>query len=82
MVNQSYSVVEWVKFINQCLFFNSLDVGYHTLIRFYDRDMLLHREFFKELRELLREGVSMLKMFMNGRYIRGVEEVVNLDETG
>lgn len=44
--------------------------------------MLLHREFFKELRELLREGVSMLKMFMNGRYIRGVEEVVNLDETG
>ncbi|XP_027182730.1 protein lap4 [Coffea eugenioides] len=49
---------------------------------FDERDVSLHGEFLKELRELLGEGVSVPRMFVKGRYVGGVDEVVNLNETG
>ncbi|KAA8520968.1 hypothetical protein F0562_011641 [Nyssa sinensis] len=49
---------------------------------FDERDVSLHGEFLKELRELLGEGVSVPRLFLMGRYVGGVEEVVGLNETG
>uniref|UniRef100_A0A5B7BMU2 Putative glutaredoxin domain-containing cysteine-rich protein 1 n=1 Tax=Davidia involucrata TaxID=16924 RepID=A0A5B7BMU2_DAVIN len=49
---------------------------------FDERDVSLHGEFLNELRDLLGEGVSVPRMFVKGRYVGGVEEVVSLNETG
>lgn len=49
---------------------------------FDERDVSLHGEFLNELRELLGEGVSVPRMFVKGSYLGGVDEVVNLNETG
>ncbi|KAF3663896.1 putative RNA polymerase II transcriptional coactivator KELP-like [Capsicum annuum] len=50
---------------------------------FDERDVSLHGEFRQELKELLGEGedASVPRLFVKGRYIGGVEEVVNLNET-
>ncbi|CAN4077548.1 unnamed protein product [Withania somnifera] len=50
---------------------------------FDERDVALHGEFRQELKELLGEGenASVPRLFVKGRYIGGVEEVVNLNET-
>ncbi|KAL5719105.1 hypothetical protein ACHQM5_011929 [Ranunculus cassubicifolius] len=49
---------------------------------FDERDVSLHGEFLSELRELLGEGVSVPRLFIKGRYIGGVNEVVELNELG
>lgn len=49
---------------------------------FDERDVSLHGEFLKELREMVGEGVSVPRMFVKGRYVGGVDEVVKLNETG
>ncbi|KAL3499206.1 hypothetical protein ACH5RR_038299 [Cinchona calisaya] len=49
---------------------------------FDERDVSLHGEFLNELRELLGEGVAVPRMFVKGRYLGGVDEVVNLNEEG
>ncbi|KAK2991435.1 hypothetical protein RJ640_019081 [Escallonia rubra] len=49
---------------------------------FDERDVSLHGEFLAELKELVGEGASVPRMFLKGRYIGGVEEVVGLNETG
>ncbi|KAI5655315.1 hypothetical protein M9H77_32502 [Catharanthus roseus] len=51
---------------------------------FDERDVSLHGEFLSELKEVLEDvgGGSVPRMFVKGRYIGGVEEVVNLNETG
>ncbi|OVA08220.1 Glutaredoxin [Macleaya cordata] len=48
---------------------------------FDERDVSLHGEFLNELRELLGEGVSVPRLFVKGRYIGGVDEVVELNES-
>lgn len=50
---------------------------------FDERDVALHGEFRQELKELLGDGEegSVPRLFVKGRYIGGVEEVVNLNET-
>ncbi|KAK4365514.1 hypothetical protein RND71_016872 [Anisodus tanguticus] len=50
---------------------------------FDERDVALHGEFRQELKELLGEGedASVPRLFVKGRYIGGVEVVVNLNET-
>ncbi|MCD7450901.1 hypothetical protein HAX54_008961 [Datura stramonium] len=48
---------------------------------FDERDVALHGEFRQELKELLGEDASVPRLFVKGRYIGGVEEVVNLNET-
>ncbi|XP_031259802.1 uncharacterized protein LOC116117963 [Pistacia vera] len=48
-----------------------------------ERDVSLHGEFLKELRELLgEEEASVPRVFMKGRYVGGVEELSELNETG
>ena len=55
---------------------------------FDERDVSLHGEFLKELRELVGEGEgegeggSVPRLFIKGRYIGGVKEVVELNELG
>jgi glutaredoxin len=49
---------------------------------FYERDVSLHGEFLNELRDLTGEGVSVPRVFIKGRYIGGVDEVVELNESG
>lgn len=49
---------------------------------FDERDVSLHGEFLTELRELLGESTKPPRLFVKGRYIGGVEEVVELNETG
>ncbi|KAL0016031.1 hypothetical protein SO802_003100 [Lithocarpus litseifolius] len=49
-----------------------------------ERDVSLHSEFRTELKELLGESdsVSVPRVFVKGRYIGGVEELVELNESG
>ncbi|KAL4570651.1 hypothetical protein LXL04_026310 [Taraxacum kok-saghyz] len=47
-----------------------------------ERDVSLHGEFRTQLKELLGELVSVPRMFVKGRYIGGVDEIVGLNETG
>lgn len=51
---------------------------------FDERDVALHGGFLSELRELLagEETVRVPRLFVKGRYVGGVEEVVGLNETG
>lgn len=49
---------------------------------FDERDVSLHGEFLSELKELLGEGTSVPRVFVKGRYVGGVEELVELDESG
>ncbi|KAG6791580.1 hypothetical protein POTOM_000703 [Populus tomentosa] len=56
-------------------------VLYTTSLR-GERDVSLHGEFLNELRDLTGEGVSVPKVFIKGRYIGGVDEVVELNESG
>ncbi|KAL9406617.1 hypothetical protein Peur_003589 [Populus x canadensis] len=48
---------------------------------FYERDVSLHGEFVNELRDLTGEGMSVPRVFIKGRYIGGVDEVVELNES-
>lgn len=47
-----------------------------------ERDVSMHLEFLNELRELMDRVVSVPRMFIKGRYIGGIEEVVKLHEDG
>ncbi|KAJ6852690.1 uncharacterized protein M6B38_254055 [Iris pallida] len=47
-----------------------------------ERDVSLHGEFLKEVRELVGEGAAVPRLFVMGRYIGGAEEVAELNETG
>lgn len=49
---------------------------------FDERDVALHSGFLNELREMLGEGVSVPRLFVKGRYVGGVEEVVGMNEMG
>lgn len=47
-----------------------------------ERDVALHGEFLKELKELLGDEATVPRMFVKGRYIGGADEVVVLNEMG
>ncbi|KAG1335012.1 drebrin-like [Cocos nucifera] len=47
-----------------------------------ERDVSLHGDYLKEVRELVGEGAAVPRLFIRGRYVGGVEEVVELGETG
>ncbi|KAH7435051.1 hypothetical protein KP509_06G046800 [Ceratopteris richardii] len=47
-----------------------------------ERDVSMHLDFLNELRELMGRVVSVPRMFIKGRYIGGIEEVVKLHEDG
>ncbi|KAM5572099.1 hypothetical protein ABKV19_012259 [Rosa sericea] len=47
-----------------------------------ERDVALHGEFLTELKGLLGEGLGVPRVFVKGRYVGGVEEVVELNESG
>lgn len=47
-----------------------------------ERDVALHGEFLSELKGLIGEGLGVPRVFVKGRYIGGVEEVVELNESG
>lgn len=49
---------------------------------FDERDVALHGEYLKELKELVGEEGRVPRMFVKGRYVGGMEEVVELNETG
>ncbi|KAK6935549.1 Glutaredoxin [Dillenia turbinata] len=51
-------------------------------IVFDERDVALHGEFLRELKELVGEHASVPRLFVKGRYVGGVEEVVELNESG
>ncbi|KAE9614061.1 hypothetical protein Lal_00016572 [Lupinus albus] len=57
----------------------------HRVI-FDERDVSLHGEFLKEVKELLEGveegGVVLPKVFVKGRYVGGLNELVELNETG
>ncbi|XP_050376315.1 uncharacterized protein LOC126793744 [Argentina anserina] len=47
-----------------------------------ERDVSLHGEFLTELKGLLGEGLGVPRVFVKGRYVGGVDEVVELNESG
>ncbi|CAD5185425.1 unnamed protein product [Musa acuminata subsp. malaccensis] len=47
-----------------------------------ERDVSLHGEFLREVRELVGEELAVPRLFIRGRYVGGVDEVVELSETG
>ncbi|MCO5584843.1 hypothetical protein L7F22_038775 [Adiantum nelumboides] len=47
-----------------------------------ERDVSMHLEFLNELRELMGRVASVPRMFIRGRYVGGIEEVVKLHEDG
>ena len=47
-----------------------------------ERDVSLHLEYRNELRELLQKVVTVPRLFINGRYIGGVEKISTLVEQG
>ncbi|PRQ17359.1 putative thioredoxin-like protein [Rosa chinensis] len=47
-----------------------------------ERDVSLHGEFLTELKGLVGEGLGVPRVFVKGRYVGGVEEVVELNESG
>ncbi|XP_017973884.1 PREDICTED: uncharacterized protein LOC18606733 isoform X2 [Theobroma cacao] len=49
---------------------------------FDERDVSLHGEFLNELRSILGKEASVPRVFVKGRYVGGVEEVSELDESG
>ncbi|KAJ3694503.1 hypothetical protein LUZ60_009983 [Juncus effusus] len=51
-------------------------------IKLQERDVSLHGEYLKEIKELVEEGVTVPRLFMRGRYIGGIDEVIELAETG
>ena len=53
----------------------------HTVI-FDERDVSLHGEYLKELKELVEEQVPLPRVFVKGRYVGGVDELVELNESG
>ncbi|XP_050230416.1 uncharacterized protein At3g28850 [Mercurialis annua] len=68
------------KTFDDCNRVRSLLEG-HTVL-FDERDVALHGGFLNELRELLGEEVSLPRVFVKGRYIGGVDHVVELNELG
>ncbi|QCD85144.1 uncharacterized protein At5g39865 [Vigna unguiculata] len=49
---------------------------------FDERDVSLHGEFLREVKELVGEAVALPRVFVKGRYVGGLEELVELNETG
>ncbi|XP_020597483.1 glutaredoxin domain-containing cysteine-rich protein CG12206 isoform X2 [Phalaenopsis equestris] len=47
-----------------------------------ERDVSLHGDYLKQVRELVGEGVVVPRLFVAGRYVGGVQDVVELAETG
>ncbi|KAF3787538.1 Uncharacterized protein EJ110_NYTH17516 [Nymphaea thermarum] len=54
--------------------------GYRVTVD--ERDVSLHLDYLTELRELLGEEVFVPRLFIKGRYVGGVEEMVDLNERG
>ncbi|KAG6480469.1 uncharacterized protein LOC122018646 [Zingiber officinale] len=59
---------------------HALDAG----VTVDERDVSLHGEFLREVRELVgeEEEAAVPRLFVRGRYVGGVEKVVELSETG
>lgn len=57
---------------------HALDAG----VTMDERDVSLHGEFLREVRELAGEEAAVPRLFVRGRYVGGVKEVVELSETG
>ncbi|KAJ7551763.1 hypothetical protein O6H91_06G027500 [Diphasiastrum complanatum] len=51
-------------------------------VRIDERDVSMHSEYKRELRELLGVSVSLPRLFIKGKYIGGVEEIMRLHEDG
>ncbi|RDX85467.1 hypothetical protein CR513_33342, partial [Mucuna pruriens] len=49
---------------------------------FDERDVSLHGGFLKEVKELVGEAVALPRVFVKGRYVGGVDELVELNESG
>ncbi|OWM72146.1 hypothetical protein CDL15_Pgr018029 [Punica granatum] len=49
---------------------------------FDERDVALHGEFRTELKELFGEAATVPQVFVKGRHLGGVDELVELNETG
>ncbi|XP_078174483.1 uncharacterized protein LOC144568121 [Carex rostrata] len=47
-----------------------------------ERDVSLHSEYLKEMKELAGEDAVVPRLFIRGRYIGGIEEVMDLADTG
>lgn len=47
-----------------------------------ERDVSLHGEYLKEMKELAGEEAVVPRLFIRGRYIGGVDEVIDLADTG
>ncbi|XP_078429122.1 glutaredoxin family protein [Wolffia australiana] len=54
----------------------------HGLAELDERDVSLHAEFLKELRELLGEEALVPRLFVMGRYVGGVEKIEEFNEIG
>ncbi|KAK7358505.1 hypothetical protein VNO77_00434 [Canavalia gladiata] len=47
-----------------------------------ERDVSLHGDFLRELKELVEEGMSLPRVFVKGRYLGGLDELMELNESG
>ncbi|EEF43379.1 uncharacterized protein LOC8286244 [Ricinus communis] len=68
------------KTFEDCNRVRSLLEGHRVV--FDERDVSLHGDFLNELRELLGEEASVPRVFVKGRYFGGVDNVIELNETG
>ncbi|KAJ7567664.1 hypothetical protein O6H91_01G001200 [Diphasiastrum complanatum] len=51
-------------------------------VKMDERDVSMHSDFKRELKDLLGKSVSLPRLFIKGRYVGGVEEVMLLNEDG
>ncbi|KAJ7282131.1 hypothetical protein O6H91_Y360000 [Diphasiastrum complanatum] len=51
-------------------------------VKIDERDVSMHSDFKRELKDLFGKSVSLPRLFIKGRYVGGVEEVMQLNEDG
>ncbi|XP_073110522.1 uncharacterized protein [Elaeis guineensis] len=74
-VRRTFEDCEWVR---RAVEVHAVEVG----VVVEERDVSLHGDYLKEVRELVGEGAAVPRLFIRGRYVGGVKEVAELGETG
>lgn len=74
-VRRTFEDCEWARRI---VYPNAVDGG----VEVDERDVSMHGEFLKEVRELAGAEAGVPRLFVMGRYVGGIEEMVELNESG
>lgn len=74
-VRRTFEDCEWAR---RVVYPCAMDAG----VAMDERDVSLHGEFLKEVRDMQGEGGGVPRLFVMGRYIGGIEKMVELNENG